>query len=135
MDTHQPTRSFGTILAREDSERAASFKVYKETTGGSSMQQQSESSKPKLKHWNSLRGRAERNKENNVIPAKWTLHKIPQRPVARTAAPVLPCIEVFVDEECLGTECCYISAGLVQTVGDPGDCPGPMSQRGPKLSG
>lgn len=95
------------------------------------MQQQSESSKPELRNWNTLGGRADRNKENNAIPAKWTSHKvlliyyslyfnchisfkfnyisfkfqIPQRPVARTAAPApaLPCIEVFVDEECLGS--------------------------------
>ncbi|XP_023743815.1 mitotic spindle checkpoint protein BUBR1 [Lactuca sativa] len=126
MDTRQPTRSFGTILARADSGNrplesseiarkrqkqegaAASFKVYKETTGRSSMQQQPESSKPELKNWNTLGGRADRNKENNAIPAKWTSHKIPQRPVARTAAPApapaLPCIEVFVDEECLGPQ-------------------------------
>ncbi|CAI9281839.1 unnamed protein product [Lactuca saligna] len=115
MYTRQPTRSFGTILARVDSvstyiviktlfDRAvASFKVYKETTGRSSMQQQLESSKPELKNWNTLGGRVDRNKENNVIPAKWTSHK---RPVARTVAPApaLPCIEVFLDEECLGSE-------------------------------
>ena len=36
-------------------------------------------SKPKadLNSWHALGGRAERNKENNAMPAKWTSYKVP----------------------------------------------------------
>ncbi|KAI3745568.1 hypothetical protein L6452_07968 [Arctium lappa] len=121
METRQPVRSFGTILARGDSGNrtlessdisrkrpkqdgptGASLKVFKETsTMARSSLHQSEPPKTDLKPWPTLGARAERNKENNAIPAKWTSNKIPQRPVHRiggAAAP--PCIEVFVDEEC-----------------------------------
>lgn len=122
-DTRQPARSFGTILTRADSGNRplesseiarkrqkqegpqGSLKVFKDTGSmGRSSMQQSESSKPELKVWNTLGGRAERNKENNTIPSKWTSHKIPQRPVGRFggAVPAPPCIEVFVDEDCSG---------------------------------
>ncbi|KAL4579156.1 hypothetical protein LXL04_015293 [Taraxacum kok-saghyz] len=121
MDTRQPTRSFGTILTKADSgnrpldsceiarkrpkqEGSGTFKVYKESA---SISRSSGMQQPELKQWNSLGGRNERNKENNAVPAKWTSHKIPQRPVGRTtgpAAPAPPCIEVFVDEECAGPQ-------------------------------
>ncbi|KAL8215968.1 hypothetical protein R6Q57_022805 [Mikania cordata] len=48
--------------------------------------------------WSTLGARAERNKENNAIPSKWTSNKIPQR-AFRRAAPPPPCIEIFVDDE------------------------------------
>lgn len=113
----QPVRSFGTVLAqgdngnhtqdiarkrlKQDGAHGGSLKVFKETTtmGRSSSHPSESSLKPS---WHTLGARADRNKENNAIPSKWTSNKIPQRPVGRigraTAAP--PCIEVFVDEPC-----------------------------------
>ncbi|XP_024991608.1 mitotic spindle checkpoint protein BUBR1-like [Cynara cardunculus var. scolymus] len=119
LETHQPARSFGTVLARggsgnqilEGSEISkkrsqqegaigAPLKVFKDTsTGSRSSMHQSESLKPDLKPWHTLGARAERNKENKAIPAKWTSNKIPQRPGHRIGAATTPCIEVFVDEE------------------------------------
>ncbi|XWS65342.1 hypothetical protein CRYUN_Cryun05aG0104400 [Craigia yunnanensis] len=59
-------------------------------------------SKPKTdsNFWHTLGGRAERNKENNAMPAKWTSYKILHRAVARTVGAVASAhIEVFDDEE------------------------------------
>ncbi|KAE8684332.1 hypothetical protein F3Y22_tig00111132pilonHSYRG00026 [Hibiscus syriacus] len=51
--------------------------------------------------WHTLGDRAERNKENNAVPTKWTSYKVPQRPVPRTMGTGASAhIEVFVDEEC-----------------------------------
>ncbi|KQJ93805.1 hypothetical protein BRADI_3g06840v3 [Brachypodium distachyon] len=52
--------------------------------------------------WNTLGTQADRNKENSMMPAKWTSHKIPQKVGGRPAAPSsrVSSIEVFVDEEC-----------------------------------
>ncbi|PWA57105.1 BUB1-related (BUB1: budding uninhibited by benzymidazol 1) [Artemisia annua] len=116
-ETRQAVRSFGTILARGDSgnrtqetldisrkrqkqegPHGGTFKVLKDTTNttvGSRKSSESSSLKPT---WHTLGARAERNKENNAIPAKWTSNKIPQRGAAAATA-ALPCIEVFVDEE------------------------------------
>ncbi|KAJ3679013.1 hypothetical protein LUZ60_017024 [Juncus effusus] len=51
--------------------------------------------------WMDLGTRADRNKENNAIPTKWTSFKIPQRAgvEAGQAAPA-PVIQIYVDEEC-----------------------------------
>ncbi|KAH9302808.1 hypothetical protein KI387_014391, partial [Taxus chinensis] len=46
--------------------------------------------------WRTLGTRVERNKENTIIPTKWTGIKIPQR-ISKVAA---PSIQVFVDEDC-----------------------------------
>ncbi|KAJ9553768.1 hypothetical protein OSB04_017813 [Centaurea solstitialis] len=119
LETHQPARSFGTILAKggknrnlgsseicrkrsqQDGHIGGPLKVFKDTsTGSRSSMHQSESLKPDSKPWHTLGARAERNKENKAIPAKWTSNKIPQRPAHRIgAATTHPCIEVFVDEE------------------------------------
>ncbi|KAM0855179.1 hypothetical protein ACQ4PT_049905 [Festuca glaucescens] len=52
--------------------------------------------------WNTLGTQADRNKENNMMPARWTLHKIPPKVAARPAVQSarVSSIEVFVDEEC-----------------------------------
>ncbi|KAD4585393.1 hypothetical protein R6Q59_035989 [Mikania micrantha] len=111
-ETHQPVRSFGTILARGDNgnrsqecsfdiarkkpkQEGSSFVVFKETSLSSSHGSEA-SLKPST--WSTLGARAERNKENNAIPSKWTSNKIPQR-AFRRAAPPPPCIEIFVDDE------------------------------------
>ncbi|KAM3227750.1 hypothetical protein ACQJBY_059465 [Aegilops geniculata] len=61
-----------------------------------------ERARSKDRVWNTLGTQADRNKENNMMPARWTSHKIPPKVAARPA--VLPArvssIEVFVDEEC-----------------------------------
>nr|XP_043634191.1 mitotic spindle checkpoint protein BUBR1 [Erigeron canadensis] len=123
VETHLPARSFGTILARGDSgnrtqdsfdiarkrpkqegTQGGSIKILKDVTNISQSTSLVHQSEPSLKpSWHTLGARAERNKENNAIPSKWTSNKIPQRPVGRMsgAAAAAPCIEVFVDEECL----------------------------------
>ncbi|KAM7513950.1 hypothetical protein LguiA_003533 [Lonicera macranthoides] len=121
VDNRLPVRSFGTLLARgearnqnmESSDRARKklkqdrvngtpITIYKDTNMGS----QSDSSKSDFKSWHTLGARAERNKENNAVPAKWTSNKIPQRSMHRTGGATTTasaCIEVFVDEECTET--------------------------------
>ncbi|KAL1101508.1 hypothetical protein V6Z11_D05G302900 [Gossypium hirsutum] len=114
-----PVRSFGTVLARGESQRQAiktfelgrnklkqdqvhrtPLSIYNDTNMDS---WNNNHSKPSTgsNSWHTLGGRAERNKENNAMPAKWTSHKIPQRPVPRIVGAVASAqIEVFVDEEC-----------------------------------
>lgn len=52
--------------------------------------------------WQTLGSQADRNKENNMRPAKWTSHKIPQKVGSRAAVQPtrVSSIEVFVDDEC-----------------------------------
>ncbi|PUZ74469.1 hypothetical protein GQ55_1G068600 [Panicum hallii var. hallii] len=52
--------------------------------------------------WRTLGTQADRNKENNMMPTKWTCHKVPQKLGARGAVQPTQAtsIEVFVDEEC-----------------------------------
>ncbi|KAF0935704.1 hypothetical protein E2562_035752 [Oryza meyeriana var. granulata] len=54
--------------------------------------------------WQTLGTQADRNKENNMRPAKWTSHKIPQKVGSRAAVQPtrVSSIEVFVDDECAG---------------------------------
>ncbi|KAI7743752.1 hypothetical protein M8C21_007766 [Ambrosia artemisiifolia] len=132
LETRQPVRSFGTILARGDSgnrTQESSFdiarkrpkqeggqggplKVFKET-GKSSLHSSEASLKPST--WHTLGARAERNKENNAIPSKWTTNKIPQRAFGRAVpAPPPPRIEVFVDEECPESHAVSNGGGRVQ---------------------
>ncbi|KAK4421853.1 Mitotic spindle checkpoint protein BUBR1 [Sesamum alatum] len=118
-ENHLPARSFGTVLTREtrnqtpessdlfrkkqkpDRAPGTSFSIFKDNGSGSLLGHQSEAPKLDVKPWHSLGARAERNKENNAIPSKWTSNKIPQRPGQRRARPPpSPCIEIFVDEEC-----------------------------------
>uniref|UniRef100_A0A5B7CA53 Putative mitotic spindle checkpoint protein BUBR1 n=1 Tax=Davidia involucrata TaxID=16924 RepID=A0A5B7CA53_DAVIN len=118
-----PVRSFGTVLARgetrnrttESSDLArkklkqertcgAPLSIYKDTNTNITLCNQSELSRTDLKSWHTLGARAERNKENNAIPTKWTSNKIPQRTGHRIGgATASACIEVFVDEECTET--------------------------------
>lgn len=116
-EKHLPVRSFGTVLARGENQRQTAggsdlarkklkpdrnnaISIYKDTDTGVSMVHQPDGSNNEMKLWHSLGSRAERNKENNAIPAKWTSYKIPQRAVPRIGRPAAtPRIEVFVDEE------------------------------------
>lgn len=113
-------RSFGTVLARgesrtqttessdfprkklkQDRAHGTPLAIYKDTKADVSLVYQPELSKTDTKSWNVLGARAERNKENNAIPTKWTSNKIPRRAVPRTGgATASACIEIFVDEEC-----------------------------------
>ncbi|KAL0740595.1 hypothetical protein Bca4012_082108 [Brassica carinata] len=112
-----PSRSFGTILSRGDNNNTgrqvlgqqaqktklnhsskAPLAIYKDTTLGD--QTEPDKSKPECDSWLMLGGRAERNKENNALPAKWAAFKVPQKPIVRTAAAAsASSFEVFVDEE------------------------------------
>ncbi|EMS51828.1 hypothetical protein TRIUR3_06420 [Triticum urartu] len=61
-----------------------------------------ERARSKDRAWNTLGTQADRNKENNMMPARWTSHKIPPKVAARPAVPParVSSIEVFIDEEC-----------------------------------
>ncbi|KAL0366529.1 UNVERIFIED_CONTAM: Mitotic spindle checkpoint protein BUBR1 [Sesamum radiatum] len=117
-ENHLPARSFGTVLTRgtrnqtsessdlfrkkqkPDRAPGTTFSIFKDNGSGSQLGHQSEMPNLDIKPWHSLGARAERNKENNAIPSKWTSNKIPQRPGQRRARPPPgPCIEIFVDEE------------------------------------
>ncbi|KAK1555963.1 hypothetical protein Q3G72_033908 [Acer saccharum] len=119
-ENHLPARSFGTVLAREDNRmqtaQSSDFHrkklkpdgtqrtpllVYKDTKVDVLSSHQPDKSKAA---WNNLGTRAERNKENNAIPSKWTSYKVPQKPGPRVGRPTPSArIEVFVDEECAET--------------------------------
>ncbi|KAK8647326.1 hypothetical protein V6N13_121070 [Hibiscus sabdariffa] len=120
-DDDLPNRSFGTVLARGERQRQTSrtFELGRNKLKQDNHRVQraplsiyndnnmdvmrGHHTKPSTdsNSWHNLGGRAERNKENNAVPAKWTSYKIPQRPVPRTTGTVPSAhIEVFVDEEC-----------------------------------
>ncbi|KAJ8772616.1 hypothetical protein K2173_027793 [Erythroxylum novogranatense] len=123
-ETHLTARSFGTVLAgaengrrnvgsssysrkelKTDRIQRAPLSIYKDKSENVMLGHQSEKSKTDLNTWSSLGGRAERNKENNAAPTKWTTYKIPQRPGPRIGGPTpSACIQVFVDDECRKTE-------------------------------
>ncbi|XP_039042002.1 mitotic spindle checkpoint protein BUBR1-like isoform X1 [Hibiscus syriacus] len=114
-------RSFGAILARGESERQASktfelgrnklkqenhrvqrtpLSIYNDNNTDVMRGQPYKPSADSIS-WHTVGGRAERNKENNEVPAKWTSYKVPKRPVPRTMGTGTSAhIEVFVDEEC-----------------------------------
>ncbi|KAL8088290.1 hypothetical protein AgCh_038172 [Apium graveolens] len=116
-----PVRSFGTVLAKGENRiqttgssdlakkrlnhnraQGTSLAIYTDAKSGTSFGHQTELSKAEVKPWHNLGPRAERNKENNAIPTKWTANKIPQKVGHRNGvATAKPSIEVFVDEECL----------------------------------
>lgn len=50
--------------------------IYKDTNAGMSSTLQSEVPKLENKSWHCLGARAERNKENQAIPSKWTSNKV-----------------------------------------------------------
>ncbi|XP_057951870.1 mitotic spindle checkpoint protein BUBR1 isoform X2 [Malania oleifera] len=115
-----PVRSFGTVLnkgenkrlaqqnsdlarkkLKADRSRLAPLSVYKDTSLNFPSGLPADLSKTDLKSWHTLGPQAERNKENNALPSKWTAYKVPQRPVSRTGGATASArIEVFVDEEC-----------------------------------
>ncbi|KAK4804973.1 hypothetical protein SAY86_004790 [Trapa natans] len=116
-ENHLPARSFGTLLAKGDNSKRtaesydqvkrkqkadrAPLAIYKDKNTDTGLDHQLEMPKKGLNTWQTLGGRADRNKENSALPSKWTSHKIPQRPgqwVGSTTSG--PIIEVFVDEEC-----------------------------------
>ncbi|KAL8088289.1 mitotic spindle checkpoint protein BUBR1 isoform X1 [Apium graveolens] len=119
-----PVRSFGTVLAKGENRiqttgssdlakkrlnhnraQGTSLAIYTDAKSGTSFGHQTELSKAEVKPWHNLGPRAERNKENNAIPTKWTANKIPQKVGHRNGvATAKPSIEVFVDEECLETK-------------------------------
>ncbi|XP_052201150.1 mitotic spindle checkpoint protein BUBR1 [Diospyros lotus] len=120
IENNFPARSFGSVLTRgenrpqntESSElpskklkqhraQGTPLTIYKDTTTAGSLVHQPKLSLTDSKSWHSLGARAERNKENNAIPGKWTSNKIPRRAGSRTRQTTASdCIEVFVDEEC-----------------------------------
>ncbi|KAL3340652.1 hypothetical protein AABB24_029003 [Solanum stoloniferum] len=122
LTEHQlPMRSFGTLLARgearnqttgtselsrkkmkPDRAQGSLFSIYKDANAGMSSTLQSEIPKLENTSWHCLGARADRNKENQAIPSKWTSNKIPQRHGLRNrgATTTTPCLEIFVDEEC-----------------------------------
>ncbi|KZV14676.1 hypothetical protein F511_41713 [Dorcoceras hygrometricum] len=130
MGDQFPARSFGTVLAKDarnqSSESSDLFRkklkidrfvpkfhpqrahgstlsIYKDNSSGPTLSHQAEMSHLDMKQWHSLGHLAERNKENNAIPSKWTSNKIPQKPGQRIGRPAPgPSIEIFVDEGCLG---------------------------------
>lgn len=123
-ENHLPVRSFGTVLAREENRRQAMqssdmqrkklkpdgnhrapFSVYKDTNVDITSCHQPDNSKTECNSWLTLGAQAERNKENNAKPAKWTSCKIPQRPGPGVGgATTSDHIEVFIDEECAETD-------------------------------
>lgn len=56
--------------------QGTSLSIYADANSATSFSQQSELSKPEAKPWHTLGPRAERNKENNAIPTKWTANKV-----------------------------------------------------------
>ncbi|AES59939.1 putative mitotic spindle checkpoint protein Bub1/Mad3 [Medicago truncatula] len=130
VEKEAPVRSFGTLLAKGDNgaplaplssnrsskplaplnsnlsvkndrTRAAPLSIYKDSNANA----ETCPPQPDPSHsWLKLGGRAERNKENNAIPAKWKSFKVPQRPGTRaTVVGASACIPVFVDEEYQGS--------------------------------
>ncbi|CAL1383580.1 unnamed protein product [Linum trigynum] len=83
-------------LKPDKAQKASPFAIYEDSNGDAAAPVHEQ---PKKDPWHNLGRRAERNKENNAIPTKWSLHKIPQKP-ATTSAASSSIIEVFVDEEC-----------------------------------
>lgn len=55
---------------------AATLNIYKDSSVDSTLHQQQDMSKTDLNSWLTLGGKAERNKENNAIPTKWTSYKV-----------------------------------------------------------
>ncbi|KAL6527191.1 Mitotic spindle checkpoint protein bubr1 [Orobanche gracilis] len=117
-ENHLPARSFGTVLMKQTRNQASessdifrkktkpdrapgtALSIFKDNSSSSLMNYQPEMSKSDLRPWHSLGARAERNKENNAIPSKWTSTKIPQKPGQRLRRPPPgPSIEIFVDDE------------------------------------
>ncbi|XP_062217285.1 mitotic spindle checkpoint protein BUBR1-like isoform X2 [Phragmites australis] len=113
----QPVRSFGSdlnrgrnaenshlgkprALQRIDANRLLS--VYKDEKSLPNQGLDRIRSKENNTSWRTLGTQADRNKENNMMPAKWTSHKVPQKLGARATVQSTRAssIEVFVDDEC-----------------------------------
>ncbi|KAL5557646.1 hypothetical protein UlMin_033857 [Ulmus minor] len=117
-----PIRSFGTVLSSAENrmkgdlfkknlkqDRGVALSIYKDSSAADS-HHQPDILKTDSNSWHTLGARAERNKENNAIPSKWTSYKIPQRPVPRPVGSSAQ-IEVFVDEECEETNKVNVESG------------------------
>ncbi|KAF2310276.1 hypothetical protein P3X46_021679 [Hevea brasiliensis] len=135
-ENNLPVRSFGTVLASAENRRhnmensdisrnrlnldraqKTPLSIYKDSNTDILLGHQSGKSKTDFNPWNNLGARAERNKENNAKPAKWTTHKIPQRPGPRAGgATPSTCIEVFVDEECAEQDRSHGDSGKSSTL-------------------
>lgn len=87
---------------KQDRAQGSLFSIYKDAKAGMSSTLQSEIPKLENISWHCLGARADRNKENQALPSKWTSNKIPQRHGLRNqgATTTTPCLEIFVDEEC-----------------------------------
>uniref|UniRef100_A0A0A9CQU3 BUB1 N-terminal domain-containing protein n=1 Tax=Arundo donax TaxID=35708 RepID=A0A0A9CQU3_ARUDO len=119
----QPVRSFGTYVNRGQTrdQHAENPRLGKPRTALQSINanrplsvykdenslpnqglDRSRSNKEYITSWRPLGTQADRNKENNMMPAKWTSHKVPQKLGARAAVQSTRAhsIEVFVDDEC-----------------------------------
>uniref|UniRef100_A0A0A9DXF9 BUB1 N-terminal domain-containing protein n=1 Tax=Arundo donax TaxID=35708 RepID=A0A0A9DXF9_ARUDO len=119
----QPVRSFGTYVNRGQTrdQHAENPRLGKPRTALQSINanrplsiykdenslpnqglDRSRSNKESIMSWRTLGTQADRNKENNMVPAKWTSHKVPQKLGARAGVQSTrsSSIEVFVDDEC-----------------------------------
>ncbi|XP_008681224.1 mitotic spindle checkpoint protein BUBR1 isoform X1 [Zea mays] len=117
VDDDLPKRSFGNNLKRDENRNQQAgnshlgrpralqrpLSVYKDESPLPNQGLDRVRSKENNTSWRVLGTRAERNKENNMMPAKWTSHKIPQKLGARGAVQSTRAscsIEVFVEEDC-----------------------------------
>ncbi|KDP36728.1 hypothetical protein JCGZ_08019 [Jatropha curcas] len=135
-ENNLPARSFGTVLTRvgngrqnmgtsdiarnglkQNRAQKTPLSIYKDSNTDVILGHQPGKSKTDFNPWNSLGARAERNKENNAVPTKWTTHKIPQRPGPRApGATASACIQVFVDDEYVETDRSHGDGGKPSTL-------------------
>ncbi|WVZ77507.1 hypothetical protein U9M48_025366 [Paspalum notatum var. saurae] len=116
-----PVRSFGTNLKRDENRNQQAgnshlgrpralqkidvnrpLSVYKDENSLPNQGLDRIRSKENNTSWRTLGAQADRNKENNMMPTKWTSHKVPQKLGVRGAVQPTRAksIEVFVDEDC-----------------------------------
>lgn len=56
--------------------QGTSLAIYTDANSATSFSHQTKLSKAEVNPWHNLGPRAERNKENNAIPTKWTANKV-----------------------------------------------------------
>lgn len=120
VENRNSVRTFGTLLAngehrnqttdsfllgkkklKTDRAQGSALSIYKDKDTDIVLRHQPDIPKLDSRTWQNLGVRAQRNKENNAVPSKWTSNKIPQRFGQRTGATATtPSIEIFVDDEC-----------------------------------
>ncbi|CAD6251544.1 unnamed protein product [Miscanthus lutarioriparius] len=119
-DDDLPKRSFGTNLKRDENRNQQAWNshlgrpralqridanrplsVYKEERPLPNQSLDGVRNKENSTSWRTLPTQADRNKENSMMPTKWTSHKIPQKLGARGAVQSTrtSSIEVFVEED------------------------------------